>query len=174
MALKVPTAHQRGISNTIRAPLEILVAVKTCRIIFFAYNIMATGTAGPYSEYSNQQLVDELRNHPDFDKFIFPSTWYKKYNIPPATVPSMADYLRENHWFRRMFGPTDLPPIVIKDASGGAYPWVETTDGKMTAELVSKMLDEKVPYHLMRPELKIQEQEQPMPDEHEPNGPVEQ
>jgi len=44
-------------------------------------------------EHKEAQLLEELRKLPDFDKYPFPASWYKKYNLKPVEAVDMKTYL---------------------------------------------------------------------------------
>ena len=44
-------------------------------------------------DHKNLQLLEELRKLPDFDRYPFPSSWYKKYNLKPLEAVDMKTYL---------------------------------------------------------------------------------
>jgi hypothetical protein len=69
-----------------------------------------------------RRLVEEMRKLPDFASFLFPQSWYKKYNIPPVEAVGPREYIKNNHALKMAIAPKDLPPIFIdepqKDAEG--------------------------------------------------------
>jgi hypothetical protein len=69
-----------------------------------------------------KDLVEAMRSLPDFTSFVFPSSWYKKYNIPPAEVINPREFMKSNYTMQCAVAPKDLPPIIIsepqKDADG--------------------------------------------------------
>jgi hypothetical protein len=69
-----------------------------------------------------KNLVEAMRSLPDFTSFVFPSSWYKKYNIPLAEAVNPREYIKSNYAMKMAVAPKDLPPIFIdepqKDAEG--------------------------------------------------------
>lgn len=55
-------------------------------------------------EHKNLQLLAELRKLPDFDKYVFPSSWYKKYNLKPVEAVDMKTYLNSGAIMKAMTG----------------------------------------------------------------------
>lgn len=58
-------------------------------------------------------LLEELKKHPDFERFPLPSAWFEKYNIPPRTTIGPKEYIESNYAMRMALEPKDLPPIII-------------------------------------------------------------
>jgi hypothetical protein len=71
---------------------------------------------------NERSLVEEMRKLPDFESFVFPSSWYKKYNIPLATAVNPREFMKSNYAMTCAVEPKDLPPIIrnepLKDTSG--------------------------------------------------------
>jgi len=69
-----------------------------------------------------KDLVEAMRSLPDFTSFVFPSSWYKKYNIPPAEAVNPREYMKSNYAIKCAIAPKDLPPLImtepLKDAEG--------------------------------------------------------
>jgi hypothetical protein len=64
-------------------------------------------------EEGEDQLYNLLKDLPDFLNYPLPARWFKKYNIPPIEPTSISDYIHNNHAYKMMFAPKDLPPIII-------------------------------------------------------------
>ena len=60
-------------------------------------------------------LYAELKTLPDFDCLPLPAHWYKKYNIPPATIQTTRDFLESRYTIKCAVAPKDLPPLIIKE-----------------------------------------------------------
>jgi hypothetical protein len=43
--------------------------------------------------HEEAQLLEELKKLPDFDRYPFPASWVKKYNLKPAEAVDMKTYL---------------------------------------------------------------------------------
>jgi hypothetical protein len=50
------------------------------------------------------QLLEELRKLPDFDKYPFPSSWYKKHNLKPLEAVDVKTYLASGGILKAMTG----------------------------------------------------------------------
>jgi len=50
------------------------------------------------------QLLEELRKLPDFDKYPFPSSWYKKHNLKPLEAVDVKTYLASGGVLKAMTG----------------------------------------------------------------------
>lgn len=55
-------------------------------------------------EHKNLQLLEELRKLPDFDRYPFPSSWYKKYNLKPVEAVDMKTYLNSGGIMKAITG----------------------------------------------------------------------
>ena len=53
-----------------------------------------------YKSMSNEQLIEELKGASDFEKFVFPNSWYSKYDLPEKTCMDMRTFLRESPWMK--------------------------------------------------------------------------
>lgn len=51
-----------------------------------------------YSGVSNEDLIAELKRSSDFEKFVFPNTWYSKYDLPVKTAMDTREYIKEAPW----------------------------------------------------------------------------
>lgn len=51
-----------------------------------------------YSKMTEEELLEELKKSPDFEKFVYPSSWYEKYKLPLKECMNMKEYLRESPW----------------------------------------------------------------------------
>jgi len=54
-----------------------------------------------YSKMSEQELFEELKKSSDFDKLVFPSSWYEKYNLPTKECMDMKQFIKESPWMKR-------------------------------------------------------------------------
>ena len=55
-------------------------------------------------EHKNLQLLEEMRKLPDFDKYPFPSSWYKKFNLKPLEAVDMKTYLNSGGIMKAITG----------------------------------------------------------------------
>lgn len=58
-------------------------------------------------------LLEELKKHPEFERFPLPASWFAKYNIPPRTTIGPKEYIESNYAMKMALEPKDLPPIII-------------------------------------------------------------
>ena len=94
-----------------------------------------------YSKMSDDELFQELRKLPDFDKLPLPINWYKKYNIPFSDkVVSTKQYIQESHWLKCAYNPTTTWEVRTEPAPGGARPVLEVQEVK--AELTDSKYEE--------------------------------
>jgi hypothetical protein len=66
-------------------------------------------------EQEERLLVEALKQHPEFECFPLPASWFKKYNIPPRTACGPREYIHSNYAIECSIAPKDLPPILIKE-----------------------------------------------------------
>lgn len=53
-----------------------------------------------YSKLSEEELLAELRKAKDFDKMVFPNSWYSKYNLPNKECRNMKEFIAEGSWLK--------------------------------------------------------------------------
>jgi hypothetical protein len=57
-----------------------------------------------YASMTEEQLLDELKNIPDFSKLPLPTTWYKKFpDLPKSDCMDTKQYLKESPWKRKAY-----------------------------------------------------------------------
>lgn len=92
-------------------------------------------------------LVDAMRSLPDFTSFVFPSSWYKKYDIPLAEAVNPREYIKSNYAMKMAVTPKDLPPLIskepIKDAEGKIKLYVPPELEDVSMKVVSRPLTEE-------------------------------
>lgn len=88
-----------------------------------------------YNNLSDDELFQELRKLPDFDKLPLPISWYKKYNIPFSDkIVNPKQYIQEGYWLKCQYNPTTTWEIRTVPAPGGVRDIVNTEEVK--ADLV--------------------------------------
>lgn len=65
------------------------------------------------SEEEQRQWYEALKQLPDFDCIPLPSSWYKKFNIPPRNPVSTKEFIASGYTMKCAVAPKDLPSIVI-------------------------------------------------------------
>ena len=50
---------------------------------------------------TEEELLAELKKSPDFEKFVLPSSWYEKYNLPLKECMNMKEYIKESSWTKK-------------------------------------------------------------------------
>lgn len=53
-----------------------------------------------YSKLTEEELLAELKKSPEFDKLVFPNSWYSKYDLPEKKCLNMKEYLKESPWMK--------------------------------------------------------------------------
>lgn len=66
-----------------------------------------------YASMTDEQLLEELKKSPDFDKFVLPNSWYSKFELPEKKCMNMKEFLQESPWTKRTsynyVGKEDIP-----------------------------------------------------------------
>lgn len=60
-------------------------------------------------------LYNQLKDLPDFDCFPIPTSWFKKFNIPPRNPIHVSEYIESNYAMKMAVAPKQLPPIIINE-----------------------------------------------------------
>lgn len=93
----------------------------------------------PLNEMTEEELVAELKNQPDFDKFVFPSSWYQKYELPKKECMDFKQFLKEAPWLTSKSRYIYEGKVVEVEAKpGGNRPILDVEPVK--AEVVQKSL----------------------------------
>lgn len=58
----------------------------------------STAKVVDYKSMTEEQLLEELKKSPDFDKMVFPNHWYAKYDLPEKKCLNTKEYIRESPW----------------------------------------------------------------------------
>lgn len=82
---------------------------------------MEAAAATTQPEDRIKELIDQLRESPDFIHLPWPKDWYKKYNIPFTPPQNMKQFMEENHWYTRHFDP-NVERVIITEVSGIVKP----------------------------------------------------
>lgn len=61
----------------------------------------------------DKTLLDELRKLPDFQNYVLPASWYKKFELTPPGPVGPKEFIESNYTMKCAVAPKDLPPIVI-------------------------------------------------------------
>ena len=66
-----------------------------------------------WDNLTDEQVWNMIKQLPDADCFPIPSSFYKKFNIPPRNPISMKDFLASGYTIQCATAPKDLPTLVI-------------------------------------------------------------
>ena len=58
-------------------------------------------------------MLEELKKLPDFECYVLPATWYKKFGLEPPGPVGPREFIESNYTMKCAVAPKDLPPIVI-------------------------------------------------------------
>lgn len=67
-----------------------------------------------YSKLSAAELIEELKTLPDFDKLVFPNSWYTQFDLPKKECRNMKEFIAESPWMKShahsYVGKLEFPP----------------------------------------------------------------
>lgn len=73
---------------------------------------------------TDEQIYEQLKNLPDFDRLPLPKYWYEKFNIPPPKILTPMEALQLQ--MQTMNAPGPLVKTEIREpAPGGVRPLIE-------------------------------------------------
>lgn len=83
-------------------------------------------------------LVEELMKLSDFECLPLPSSWFKKFNIPPRGVVNPREFMESNYTMKMAIAPKELPPLIINEPQkdGKLFPLV--AEEPIPVEVVSR------------------------------------
>lgn len=53
-----------------------------------------------YSKMTEEELLAELKKSKDFEKMVFPNSWYSKYDLPLKECRNMKEFIQESTWLK--------------------------------------------------------------------------
>ena len=111
-------------------------------------------------------LYNELKNSPDFDSLPLPARWFKKYGIPPRTLPTTREFLDSNYTMLRATEQKDLPPTIYDEPQQNGKLFTPLPFEDIKVETISRPFDwdSSKPFPAVLPMLK----ELPVPEEDKP------
>lgn len=81
-----------------------------------------------YKSLTEQQLLEELKRSPDFDKYVLPNSWYAKYDLPKKECMDMKQFLKESPWMKRSHYTYSPKVITLEAKPGGNRPILPTPE----------------------------------------------
>jgi hypothetical protein len=81
-----------------------------------------------YSAMTEEELLAELRATPDFEKFVYPSHWYEKHDLPLKECMNMKEFLKEASWMKSSSHSYTGKIEVIEAKPGGNRPVLEAPE----------------------------------------------
>ena len=107
------------------------------------------------------ELYNELKQLPDFDRFPLPTHWYKKYNIPFPNPFNTKEFIQSDYTFKMMFSPKELDPIILnepqKDLSGNVIQIKMVEEEPIDVKVISRPYDPEKRFSLDQQELDHQD-----------------
>jgi len=61
----------------------------------------------------DKALLEQLKQLPDFECYVLPATWYRKFGLTPPAPVDPRSFMESNYTMKCAIAPKDLPPIVI-------------------------------------------------------------
>jgi hypothetical protein len=103
-----------------------------------------------------EQLYHELKTQPDFDCLPLPTTWFKRFNIPPRTATNTKDFIESDYTMRCASEPKDLPPLIIDEPQKEGQLVEVPHEEPVTLEVINRpfVWDEKKPFPAVLPFIK--------------------
>jgi hypothetical protein len=101
-------------------------------------------------------LYNELKQSPEFDNLPLPARWFKKFNIPPRTLPTTREYLESGYTIKRATEHKDLPPLIIDEPQQNGKLLVAPPVEEIKSEVISRPFDwdSSKPFPVVLPMLK--------------------
>ena len=111
-------------------------------------------------------LYNELKNCPDFDSLPLPARWFKKYGIPPRTLPTTREFLESNYTMLRATEQKDLPPDIYDEPQQNGKLFTPLPFEDIKVDVISRPFDwdKSKPFPAVLPMLK----ELPVPEADKP------
>ena len=86
----------------------------------------------------DKALLDELRKLPDFECYVLPATWYRKYGLTPPSAVAPREFMESNYTMKCAVAPKDLPPIVISKPQKDGKLYEMAPEEKVDVEVRSR------------------------------------
>jgi hypothetical protein len=87
---------------------------------------------------SDERMFELLKAQPDFECFVLPSHWYKKFNIEPVKAEDPASFIKSNYTQICSAKPKDLPPIIIDEPQDNGRTWKVFPEEKVDVKVVTR------------------------------------
>ena len=95
-----------------------------------------------YSALTDEELLAELKKSPDFEKFVFPSAWHKKFpDLPKADCSDPKAYIKESPWMRKAYVQYEGKVVNIEAKPGGVRPVIPAPDATTVTLLENHFSD---------------------------------
>lgn len=72
---------------------------KTMDLDFFLSSLPSTQRID-YASMTDEELLEMVKLSPEFDKLVFPNSWYSKFNLPEKKCMDMKQFLKESPWMK--------------------------------------------------------------------------
>ena len=60
-------------------------------------------------------MLEELMKLPDFECFVLPKHWYKKFGLKPPAPVGPREFIESNYTMKCAVAPKDLPAVYIRE-----------------------------------------------------------
>lgn len=81
--------------------MELKFSEKPSLAYDFANHWKSVPETKDWKKMTEQELLEELKKLPDFDKFVYPDNWYEKYKLPNKECMNMKEFINEGPWMKK-------------------------------------------------------------------------
>lgn len=75
-----------------------------------------------FKTMSNEELLNVLKQTPDFDRLVFPNEWYSKFQLPEKKCLNTKEFIAESPWLKRFHYNYEPKIVDIPAQPGGIRP----------------------------------------------------
>lgn len=108
------------------------------------YPYLNPGGKIDFTTLSDEELLAELKKSPDFEKFVFPTAWHKKFpDLPKADCSDPKTFIKESPWMKRHYITYEGRGKVvdIEPKPGGVRPVLPAPDTTIVTVLENNFSD---------------------------------
>jgi len=94
---------------------------------------------------TDEELLQVLKQSPEFNKLVFPNSWYKKFELPKKECMNMKEFLAESPWQKKHLHFYTGKVEQIEAKPGGNRPILDVQEAPMTILLQNSFSDAEGP-----------------------------
>lgn len=78
-------------------------------------------------QFTDEEIFNELKKLPDFDRLPLPKSWYELFKIPPPKIPTIKEALKAHYETQLDYlnSPTSPEVEIRPPADGGVRPLLD-------------------------------------------------